>query len=91
MINQIGGLSDSIITIFRYNMMLALKIRGGYDAYLMRDSYNILRTVFTEDSIELPVLEDTFCDINSMDFKVRIVVHVLNITYIKTGVLFSDF
>ena len=54
--------------------MLALKIRGGYDAYLMRDSYNILRTVFTEDSIELPVLEDTFCDINSMDFKVCIVI-----------------
>ena len=72
-------------------MMLPLKKRGGYDAYLTRETYDILRTVFTEDSIELPVLEDTFCDINSMDFKVRIIFHVLNITYIKTGVLFSDF
>ena len=57
-------------SLFRYNMMLPLKKRGGYDAYLTRETYNILRTVFTEDSIELPILEDTFCDINSMDFKV---------------------
>ena len=54
-------------------MMLPLKKRGGYDAYLTRETYDILRTVFTEESIELPILEDTFCDINSMDFKVCIV------------------
>ena len=51
-------------------MLLQLKKKSGYDAYLTKETYDILRKMFTKESIELPVLEETFCDINKMKFQV---------------------
>ena len=53
-----------------YAMMLQLKRKSGYDAYLTRSSYEILTKMFTKESIELPILEDTFCNVSDMNFKV---------------------
>ena len=52
-------------------MLLQLKKKSGYDAYLTKETYDILRKMFTKESIELPVLEETFCDINKMKFQVQ--------------------
>ena len=52
-------------------MLLQLKKKSGYDAYLTKETYDILRKMFTKESIELPILEETFCDINKMKFQVQ--------------------
>ena len=52
-------------------MLLQLKKKSGYDAYITKETYDILRKMFTKESIELPVLEETFCDINKMKFQVH--------------------
>ena len=62
-----GGLGNRLNN---YAMMLQLKRKCGYDSYLTKDSYKIIRKLFTRESIELPVLEDTFCNVDNMNFDV---------------------
>ena len=58
--NQING----------YALQLQLRRTHGYNAYLMQESFDILQTMFTLDSIELPVLEKTFCNHQKMKFEI---------------------
>ena len=53
-----------------YSMMLQLKKQYGYQPYLSNQTYNILNQMFVSETIELPVLEETFCNIEEMPFKV---------------------
>lgn len=51
-------------------MMLQLKKQYGYQPYLTNQTYTILKQMFESETIELPVLEETFCSIEEMPFKV---------------------
>ena len=62
-----GGLGNQLNG---YAMMLQLKRKCGYDSYITKDSYQIIRKLFTRESIELMVLEDTFCNVDIMTFEV---------------------
>ena len=62
-----GGLGNQLNG---YAMMLQLKRKSGYDAYITKDSYQIIRKLFTRESVELMVLEDTFCNVDIMSFEV---------------------
>ena len=62
-----GGLGNRLNS---YAMMLQLKRKCGYDSYITKQTYSIIRKLFTRESIELPVLEDTFCDVDNMNFDV---------------------
>ena len=57
-------------TLNAYTMLLMMRKLYGYDAYLLQESYDILTRMFTEESIEVPVLEKTFCDIKSIKFQI---------------------
>ena len=54
-----------------YAMLLQLKKDYGYDTYLLQESYDILAKVFTKESIEIPVLEQSFCDISKLHIQVN--------------------
>ena len=58
--NQING----------YALQLQLQRTHGYESFMLQESLDILQTMFTSDSIELPVLEKTFCDVKKMKFEV---------------------
>ena len=62
-----------------YSMMLQLKKQYGYQPYLTNQTYTILNQMFESETIELPVLEETFCNIEEMPFKVWN--YVKNINY----------
>lgn len=53
-----GRLGNQLNT---YAMMLQLKRNYGFDAYILQETYDILSRMFTEETIELPVFEKTFC------------------------------
>ena len=64
-----GGLGNQLNG---YAMMLQFKRKCGYESYITRYTYQIIRKLFTKESIELPVLEDTFCDVDNMNFDVSL-------------------
>ena len=66
-------------------MMLQLKKQYGYQPYLSNQTYNILNQMFVSETIELPVLEETFCNIEDMPFKVWNYVKNINYTPIDSG------
>lgn len=53
-----------------YAMMLQFKRVYGYDPYLLKETYDILVRMFTPESLELPVLESSFCNLPKMKFQV---------------------
>ena len=59
--NQVNG----------YAMLLQMKKTFGYNAFLLQDAYDTLTKVFTKECIELPILEQAFCNSPSkMKFQV---------------------
>ena len=60
--------------------MLQLKKQYGYQPYLTNQTYTILNQMFESETIELPVLEETFCNIEEMPFKVWNYVKNINYT-----------
>ena len=58
--NQING----------YALQLQLRRIHGYQSYIRQESYDILASMFTKESIELPVLEQSFCSLKKMKFQV---------------------
>ena len=69
-----GGLGNQLNG---YSMMLQFKRKCGYDSYITKDTYQAIRKLFTRESIELMVLEDTFCNVDSMNFDVSTTLHTL--------------
>jgi hypothetical protein len=51
-------------------MLLEMRRSLGYDAYITQETFDILAKVFTEESILIPVLERTFCNVDQMKFQV---------------------
>ena len=54
-----------------YFFMLHLQKQYGFQSFLTNHTYNILKKMFVIESITLPVLEETFCYIQQMPFKVK--------------------
>ena len=50
--------------------MLQMRRHFAYDAYILKDSFDILSKIFKQESIEVPVLEEAFCDISKEKFEV---------------------
>ena len=69
-----GGLGNQLNG---YAMMLQFKRKCGYESYITKDTYRAIRKLFTSESIELMVLEDTFCNVDSMNFDVSTTLHTL--------------
>ena len=42
----------------------------GYQSFIRQESYDTLASMFTRESIELPILEKSFCDLSKMKFEV---------------------
>ena len=62
-----GGLGNQLNG---YAMMLQFKRKCGYDSYITKDTHQAIRKLFTRESIKLLVLEDTFCNVDIMNFEV---------------------